>query len=226
MRKRWLQCLLVLIALVVLTTCAPGKQSYRQGEELIRMGNWEGAIAFYTDALVQEPKNKKYQEALTEAQQKAAQKYYQRAVNIWDGSVAKDYQTVTRALAALNKAVEFDPHNEQILALHGQLKAKKDELTEQAKTSYQRGITALDNEQWFEAVTSFRMVNDIYPNYEDTEDKLARAVATGTDEYYKAGILAVQREDWKVALDNFGKVLAIDSSYKNTRMLIEEVKKK
>jgi tetratricopeptide (TPR) repeat protein len=225
MRKRWLQGLLLLIALLVLTTCAPGNQSYRQGEELSRMGNWEGAIAFYTDALAQEPKNEKYQEALTKAQQEAAQKYYQKAVNIWDGSVAKDYQTVTRALASLQKAVEFDPYNERILALHGQLKAKKDTLTEQAKRSYQRGIAALDNELWFEAVTSFRMVSDIYPNYEDTEDKLARAVAFGTDEYYKAGILAVQREDWKAALDNFGKVLAIDPSYKNTRMLVEEVKK-
>jgi len=209
----------------MLTTCAPGKQSYRQGERFSQRGNWERAIAFYTDALMQEPNNKRYQEALAGAKKEAAKKYYQSAVNIWRVAVAKDHQTVTTVLASLNKALEYDPHNENVLDLHGQLKAKEEELTEQAKTSYQRGLMALSNEQWFEAVTSFRMVDNIYPNYEDTEDKLARAEATGTDEYYKAGILAVQSEDWKAALDNFGKVLAIDPSYKNTRTLVEEVKK-
>ncbi len=225
MHTRRLLCLLLLTALLFLTTCTPGKESYRQGEELSQMGNWEGAIAFYKDALAQEPNNKTYQQGLTKAQQEAAKKYYQRAVNIWNETPVKDYQAVTRTMASLNKALELDPENENVLALHGQLEAKKQKLTEQAKTSYQRGVTALNNEQWFEAVANFRMVNDIYPNYEDTEDKLARAVAAGSDEYYKDGISAVQREDWKAALGAFGKVLAIDPSYKNTRMLVEQVKK-
>lgn len=225
MYRKWPRYLLLFTALVFLTTCAPGKNSYRQGEELSQMGNWEGAIAFYKDALAQEPKNKTYQKALRKAQQEAARKYYQRAVNTWSGAAVKDYQAVTRTMASLNKAKELDPENEDIIALHRQLEAKKQELTEQAKTSYENGVTALNNEQWFEAVINFRKVNDIYPNYEDTEDKLAMAAATGTDEYYKAGIAAVQREDWKGALNSFGKVTAIDPSYKNTRMLVEEVKK-
>ncbi len=87
------------------------------------------------------------------------------------------------------------------------------------------GVTALNNEQWLKAVTNFRKVNEIYPNYEDTEDKLARATAAGSDEYYKEGITAVQSEDWKGSLAAFGKVMVIDPTYKNTRLLIEEVKK-
>ena len=225
MYKKWLRYLPLLTALVFLATCAPGKDSYRQGQELSQMGNWEGAIAFYQDALTQEPNNKTYQEALRKAQQEAAKKHYQRAVNIWNAATVKSYQVVTRTMASLNKALALDPENQDIVALHQQIEAKKQKLTEEAKTSYQKGVTALNNEQWFEAVTSFRKVNDIYPNYEDTEDKLAMAVAAGTDEYYKEGIAAVQREDWKGALNSFGKVMAIDPTYKNTKMLVEQVKK-
>jgi len=189
------------------------------------MGNWEGAIAFYKDALDQEPKNKTYQEALTKAQQEAAKKYYQRAVNNWSNAAVKDYQAVATTMAHLDKAMALDPQNPDVLELHRQLKAKKQELTQQAKTSYAAGVTALNNEQWLKAVTNFRKVNEIYPNYEDTEDKLARATVAGSEEYYKEGIAAVQREDWKGALDAFGKVMVIDSTYKNTHLLIEEVKK-
>jgi tetratricopeptide (TPR) repeat protein len=225
MQKKWLRYLLLLTALLFLTTCAPGKDSYRQGEELSQMGNWEGAMAFYKDALTREPNNKTYQEALQKAQQEAAKKYYQRAVSTWTGAAVRDYQAVTKTLTSLDKAIELDPENEKIISLHQQLEAKKKELTEEAKTSYQQGLVALNKEQWLEAFLNFRRVNDIYPNYEDTEDKLAMAVAAGSDEYYKEGIAAVQREDWKEALNSFGKVMTIDPSYKNTRMLVEQVKK-
>ena len=225
MQKKWLRYLPLLTVIFILITCAPGKDSYRQGEELSQMGNWEGAIAFYKDALTQEPTNKTYQEALKQAQQEAAKKYYQRAVTTWTGAAVKDYQAVTRTMASLDKAIELDPENEKIVSLHEQLEAKKKEITEEAKTSYEQGVTALNKEQWFEAFINFRKVNDVYPNYEDTEDKLAIAVAAGTDEYYKQGVAAVQREDWKGALNSFGKVMTIDPSYKNTRMLVEQVKK-
>ena len=225
MQKKWLPYLLLLTALVFLTTCAPGKDSYRQGEELSQMGNWEGAIAFYKDALTREPKNRTYQEALQQAQQEAAKKYYQMAVNTWTGAAVKDYQAVTRTMASLNKAIELDPENEKIVSLHQQLEAKKKELTEEARSSYEQGVMALNKDQWLEAFINFRKVSDIYPNYEDTEDKLAMAVAAGTDEYYKQGIAAVQREDWQGALNSFGKVMTIDPSYKNTRMLVEQVQK-
>jgi tetratricopeptide (TPR) repeat protein len=209
MQKKWLKYLLLLTALLILTTCAPGKDSYHQGEELSQMGNWEGAIAFYQDALAREPNNKTYQEALQKARQEAAKKYYQRAVSTWTGAAVKDYQAVTKALTSLNKAIELDPENEKIISLHQQLETKKKELTEEAKTSYQQGVVALNKKQWLEAFLNFRRVNDIYPNYEDTEDKLAVAVAAGSDEYYKQGIAAVQREDWKGALSSFSKVMTI-----------------
>ena len=225
MQKKWLPYLLLLAALLLLTTCAPGKDSYRQGEELSEMGNWEGAIAFYKDALTREPNNRTYQEALQKAQQEAAKNYYQRAVNTWTGAAVKDYQAVSKAMASLDKAIELDPQNEKIVSLHRQLESKKKELAEEAKTSYAQGVAALNKGKWLEAFLSFRKVSDIYPNYEDTEDKLAMAVAGGTDEYYKQGIAAVQQEDWKGALNSFDKVMTIDPSYKNTRMLVEQVKK-
>ena len=225
---RYAKCLrqlALLTTVIFLVTCAAGKDSYRQGEELSQMGNWEGAIAFYKDALAQEPNNKTYHVALTKAQQEAAKKYYQRAVNNWSNAAVKDYQAVSTTMAYLDKAMALDSQNPDILELHRQLKAKEQELTQQAKTAYATGVTALNKEQWLKAVTNFRKVNEIYPNYEDTEDKLARAAAAGSDEYYKEGIAAVQSEDWKGALAAFGKVMAIDPTYKNTRLLIEEVKK-
>ena len=222
---KWLRQLALLTTVVFMVTCAAGKDSHRQGEELSQVGNWEGAIAFYKDALAREPNNKTYQEALTKAQQQAAKKYYQRAENNWSNAAVKDYQAVSTTMAYLDKAMALDSQNPDILELHRQLKAKEQQLTQQTKTSYAMGVTALNNEQWLKAVTNFRKVNEIYPNYEDTQDKLARATAAGSDEYYKEGITAVQSEDWQGALAAFGKVMVIDPTYKNTRLLIEEVKK-
>ena len=225
---RYAKCLrqlALLTTLVFLVTCAAGKDSYRQGKELSQMGNYEGAIAFYKDALTQEPNNKRYQEALTRAQQQTAKKYYQRAKNNWSNAAVKDYQAVSTTMAYLDKAMALDSQNPDILELHRQLKAKEQELIQQARTSYATGVEALNNEQWLKAVTNFRKVNEIYPNYEDTEAKLDLATAAGSDEYYKEGIAAVQSEDWKGALAAFNKVLVIDPTYKNTWLLIEEVKK-
>jgi len=222
---KWLRQLALLTTVIFMVTCAAGKESHRQGEELSQVGNWEGAIAFYKDALAQEPNNKTYQEALTKAQQQAAKKYYQRAENNWSNAAVKDYQAVSTTMAYLDKAMALDSQNPDILELHRQLKAKEQQLTQQTKTSYAMGVAALNNEQWLKAVTNFRKVNEIYPNYEDTQDKLARATAAGSDEYYKEGITAIQSEDWKGSLAAFGKVMVIDPTYKNTRLLIEEVKK-
>ena len=225
---RYAKCLRQLALLTTvffIVSCAAGKDSYRRGEELSRMGNWEGAIAFYKDALTQEPNNKTYQKALTKAQQEAAKKYYQLAANNWSNAAVKDYQAVSTTMAYLDKAMALDSQNPDILELHRQLKAKERELIQQAQASYVIGVTALNNEQWLKAVTNFRKVNEIYPNYEDTEAKLDLATAAGSDEYYKEGIAAVQSEDWKGALAAFGKVMVIDPTYKNTRLLIEEVKK-
>ena len=124
MQKKWLRYLPLLTVIFILITCAPGKDSYRQGEELSQMGNWEGAIAFYKDALTQEPTNKTYQEALKQAQQEAAKKYYQRAVTTWTGAAVKDYQAVTKTMASLDKAIELDPENEKIVSLHQQPRKK------------------------------------------------------------------------------------------------------
>ena len=220
-----LRQLALLTTVIFLVSCAAGKDSYRQGEELSQMGNYEGAIAFYKDALTQEPNNKKYQKALTRAQQQAAKKYYQRAANSWSNAAVKDYQAVSTSMAYLDKAMAFDSQNPDILELHRQLKAKEQELTQKAQKSYATGVKALNNEQWLKAVINFRKVNEIYSNYEDTEEKLAWATAVGSDEYYKEGIAGVQSEDWEGALAAFGKVMVIDPTYKNTRLLIEEVKK-
>ena len=223
--ERRFRYLALLATILILMTCAPGKDSYRQGDELGQMGNWEGAIAFYKDALLQEPGNKTYRASLEKAQQEAAKNYYQRALNTWNNAAVKDYQAVTATIVNLDKALEFDPQNQDVVELHRQLEAKKQELTQKAKASYEKGVTALNNEQWLDAVNSFRKVDEIYPNYEDTEDKLARAAAAGSSQYYKEGIAAVQQEDWRAALTAFGMVLQIDPSYKNTRMLVEQVKK-
>jgi cytochrome c-type biogenesis protein CcmH/NrfG len=75
---RYAKCLrqlAFLTTVLFIVSCAAGKDSYRQGEELSQVGNWEGALAFYKDALAQEPDNKTYQKALTKAQQEAAKKY-------------------------------------------------------------------------------------------------------------------------------------------------------
>jgi tetratricopeptide (TPR) repeat protein len=223
--ESWRRHLALLTTIILLATCAPGKQSYRQGEELSQMGNWEGAIAFYNDALAQEPNNKQYQEALKKAKQNAAKEYYQKAVNIWSGAAVKDHQAISRTMTSLDKALALDPENAAIVQLHRQVEAKQHELSDQAKSFYELGAAALNSEKWLEATTNFRKVNEIYPNYEDTEDMLARAVALGSDEYYEEGIAAVQREDWRAASSAFTKVMAIDPSYKNTRILIERVKK-
>ncbi|MGD8986808.1 MAG: hypothetical protein PVH57_01525, partial [Syntrophobacterales bacterium] len=165
--ERWLRHSLLIVIIIFLTACGSGKDSYLQGEEQSEMGNWEGAIVSYKDALAQEPNNKKYQKSLRKAQQEAAKKYYERAVNIWAGAAVKDYQVITSAMASLDRAMELDPENADIRELHSQIDFKKRELAASAKRAYENGVAALNKQKWLEAVTNFRKVTAIYPQYED-----------------------------------------------------------
>ena len=223
--ERWLRHIFLIITIIFLIACASsGKDSYLQGEQQSEMGNWEGAIASYQDALAQEPNNKKYQKSLRKAEQEVAKKYYKRAVNIWAGAAVKDYQVVTSAMASLDKAMELDPENADIRELHSQIDFKKRELAASAKRAYENGVAALNKQKWLEAVINFRKVTAIYPNYEDTEDKLAAAVSAGSEAYYKEGVSAVQREDWQGALIAFAKVMNLNPTYKNTQALLDQVR--
>ena len=71
-----------LIAVVMLTImvsgCAAGR-AFRRGEDASRLGNWDVAVAEYTDAVQKDPDKPEYKIQLERAMQSAAQAHISRA---------------------------------------------------------------------------------------------------------------------------------------------------
>ncbi len=56
-------------------------------------------------------------------------------------------------------------------------------------------------------------INEIFPGYEDTGDKLAQAVQQASGAYYKRGIDLEKQEDWRGATKAFKAVVDINPGY-------------
>ncbi len=103
--KRWL---LWGMALALLSGCAAHKarEAFRQGEEMARHGRYEEAVAFYTQALQEEPDSLEYQMKLFDARVRAAGNYLERARRLQREGRLQDAASAYRQAMALDPSLE------------------------------------------------------------------------------------------------------------------------
>ena len=100
--QRRLVIVLVLGALV--SGCAAGR-AYRRGQEQARLGNWDEAVRYFTQAVQEHPDKPEYKIALERAMQSASAEHISRARDL------EQKDQLDLALLEYRKAVELDASN-------------------------------------------------------------------------------------------------------------------
>ena len=214
-----------MLALILLLGCA-GAESFKQGEQLSNSNRWDDAIVFYEKAVNENPSSKQYQKKLAVAKQEAAIIHYKKAAkrldSINDPSILALEQIIKEAKLAYN----LDDQNKTISEFYSKITAQRNERLSEIKTLYQQSDTDMTNEDWLGAVRKLRRVNELFPGYEDTGDRLIKAEQQGTKVFYKQGLGFGKDEDWKMATQAFMAAMEIDPDFLDVQSLYEKAKSK
>jgi tetratricopeptide (TPR) repeat protein len=119
-------------------------------------------------------------------------------------------------------ALALDPENREIKAFSEAVKGKMTALQDLIKPLYEQADLDMQKEDWTAAVAKYRQINSIFPNYEETAGRLARASQEASRSLYQQGIALGKQDDWKLAAASFKAVLDINPNYFDTAKLYQE----
>src|SRR6185503_7644457 len=89
---------------MVASGCAAGR-AYRKGQEASRVGDWDGAVTHYTQAVQENPEKAEYKIALERATQNASREHLSRAHDL------EEHDQLDAALLEYKRALELDASN-------------------------------------------------------------------------------------------------------------------
>jgi len=213
--------LAVFISLVFILGCVGGQENFNTGQELSKKGRWGDAIGFYEKALKENPNNKEYLQALTKAKKELALVYYKKVKGFLEDNPDPSFQELNRIVKEIDRAYNLDPQNKPIATMSSDLVKRKDDLLANIKSLYTQADSHMANEEWTNAIGKLRRVKKLFPGYEETEDKLAKAEEKATQIFYKQGIEFSKEEDWRMAVNAFKAVVDIDPNYYDIQQLYE-----
>jgi tetratricopeptide (TPR) repeat protein len=192
------------------------------GQDLSNEGRWDDAIVYYQKALDEDPNNSEYLSALTRARQEAARSRYMKAKQTLDALPQPSLPNLQHASREADAALALDPENREIKAFSEAVKGKMTALQDLIKPLYEQADLDMQKEDWTAAVAKYRQINSIFPNYEETAGRLARASQEASRSLYQQGIALGKQDDWKLAAASFKAVLDINPNYFDTAKLYQE----
>lgn len=210
-----------LLVLILLLGCGVS-ESYKMGQDLSNEGRWDDAIVYYQKALDEDPNNSEYLSALTRARQEAARSRYMKAKQTLDALPQPSLPNLQHASREADAALALDPENREIKAFSEAVKGKMTALQDLIKPLYEQADLDMQKEDWTAAVAKYRQINSIFPNYEETAGRLARASQEASRSLYQQGIALGKQDDWKLAAASFKAVLDINPNYFDTAKLYQE----
>ena len=223
--RRNLMILIGLWALLTIMACGTSEY-YKIGQDLMRQNRPEDAMGSFKQALKEDPANPEYKTALQQAEQTVAKQHYQKALKAFDRSPNPTIPDLEHIIKENDLAQKLDPQNDQATALAGKLKDKLRALQETLKTLYTQAEADMAKEDWIAAITKLRQVNKIYPNYEDTGNRLAKIEQDGPKLFYQQGVDLGKQEDWKLAVQAFKSAMDINPNYLDITKQFEDAKGK
>lgn len=215
--------LMGLFTLLILAGCAVS-ESFKIGQDLSNSKRWDEAIIYFQKALSEAPGNEEYKTALENAKKEAAKVHLDRARQMLAASPEPSLPTLEQVAKESDTAFGLDPGNRAVAAFNTELKEKIQTLQGNLKALYAQAEQDLQKEDWAAAVAKLRQVNKIFPSYEDTGNRLARAEQESVKALYQQGIALGKQEEWKLASQTFKAALEINPNYYDLAALAEQAK--
>ncbi|HOW57113.1 MAG TPA: CsgG/HfaB family protein [Smithellaceae bacterium] len=225
MKSGKLHVMIVSIIILLFLAACVSNESFKQGEDFAKDNRWEEAIAYFQKAVSEEPDNQEYKDVLQNAKREAAKVRLNKAKQSLPAAegnlfllekLAKD----GAAIAAMN------PESADVKAFNASLKQKISSLNATLKNLYQQAEADIQKEDWVAALNKLNAVNKIFPNYEDTGNRLRKVQQDGARSLYQQGITLGKQEEWKMSAESFKAARDINPGYLDVSRQYDEAKKK
>lgn len=201
-----------LFVLMFLLGCAVN-ESYKMGQDLSKEGRWDDAIVFFQKALDEDPSNQEYRDALRKAKRESARIKYEKARKVLEASPQPNFPALQQASKAVEAALGLDPDNRDIKAFADAVKGKITHLLEFIEPLYKQADLDMQTEDWTAAMTKLNQINHVFPNYEETGSRLAKAKQEASRTLYQDGLNLAKQEEWKLAAASFKAAMDINPNY-------------
>jgi tetratricopeptide (TPR) repeat protein len=201
-----------IMILFFLAACAGMNESFKQGQDFAKDNRWEDAIIYFQKAVSDEPDNQAFKDELARAKQQAARVRLVKAKQAY-ASAGQNFMALERLSKDADVMMSMDPANPEITSFHATVSGQTDSLKASLKNLYQQSEIDMQREDWIAALEKLRQVNAIFPNYEDTGNRLKRSQAEGTRVLYQQAINSGKQDDWKSAAQTFKAAMDINPNY-------------
>ena len=193
-RRRAVWCV---VAALVLAGCATGGPHFETGQRFAAERKWDEAIAAYEQALREEPGNAQYTAALKQVRASAAEEERVRA-EVAAGA-QRQLRDFDRGLAAIEKALRYDPQHAPSLALQARLRERRTALMSEISTLLQQGRAAGQRGEWEVAERNAAQILAIDPANADALALKGDAARGAVQKGLRLAEEAELKEDWRRA---------------------------
>lgn len=221
MESNGLQRIGIIIALTIsLCACASGKKQYNVGMQYSQAGEYQEAITYLEQAIAQEPKNEKYQKALSAVKENLITDLLNQTDQILSAESPLSIATINKAKDKLFQARELNPGHPAAVKFETELSKAEDSLIAKARDLHGRAKLHIQSEQWLEAYFSLQQIQRLFPNYEDTSQLIKQTVERGSQAFYRQGKKVFDEEDFKGAADYLHKALTLNANHQPSEKLL------
>ena len=213
------------IIIIFLAACAAVNESYKQGQDFVKDNRWEEAIVYFDQAVKEVPDNQEYKDALIKAKQEAAKARLVKAKQALV-SAEQNLPALEKIARDVDVMASMDPGSGEIKALQRDLAVKINDLKATLKSLYQQAEIDMQKEDWIAAMAKLNQINKIFPNYEDTGNRLARTRQEGVKSLYQQANDLGKQEEWKMAAEAFKMAMDINPNYLDVSQRYRDAKLK
>jgi tetratricopeptide (TPR) repeat protein len=200
------------VVLLMFAACVGTNESLKQGQEFASQNRWDEAMIYFQKAVSEEPDNQEFKNELARARQEVAKSRLARAKQSY-AAAGQNFMALERLSKETDELLKLDPNNPEIKSFSATVNGQVNNMKTSLKNLYQQAETDMQKEDWLAAIDKLKQVNAIFPNYEDTGNRLRRSLSEGTRAMYQQGTKLAKQEDWKGAAESFKAVMDVNPKY-------------
>lgn len=216
---------LTLAVLLLIAACVSTNENLKLGQDLAKDNRFEEAVIYFQKAVSEEPDNQQFKDELAQAKRQAAQARLVRSKQSY-AAAGQDLMALERLSKDADALLAMDPDNPEIKSYHATVTGQTNSLKTNVKNLYAQADIDMQKEDWVAATIKLKEVNAIYPNYEDTGNKLKRSLSEGARALYQQATNYGKQDDWKAAAETFKAVMDVNPKYLDVAKQYQEALKK
>ena len=200
------------VVLLMFAACVGTNESLKQGQEFASQNRWDEAMIYFQKAVSEEPDNQEFKNELARAKQEVAKSRLARAKQSY-AAAGQNFMALERLSKEADEILKLDPNNPESKSFSATVNGQVNNLKTSLKNLYQQAEADMQKEDWLAAIDKLKQVNAIFPNYEDTGNRLRRSLSEGTRAMYQQGTKLAKQEDWKGAAESFKAVMDVNPKF-------------